>query len=389
MLYDSTFEQLPDTLGMHIKCPDVTLATYRRINKIELAHNVMKKYRVYLDTKYWIRFRDLLLGRNKDPHDAKLYELLKNAAGEERLICPVSYSALSELLTQQDEHTRLTTARLMDQLSGNVCLEPPHLLMANEVDYFVGQAMLNDPDAYLPADLAWTRPAFYVGQATLQADALSTEQCLAMQKTIDDALASLTIEQFIGQLGGSPRIQSGERQDYLKTVTQETTDTLNTEKVKTENLHKTFDDYVLSEVIGISDCQKSIFAPVMERAMVKSGYQNDINDADSALGAEMLKRFLVAAFRAGKLREQIPQLLIGASLHALVRYEQKRGYKVGDCEDFRHAGSALPYCHVFLTERTLTHMLTHPPASLDKLFDCAVFANSADALPHIEQNVSS
>jgi hypothetical protein len=382
---DSIFDQMRDTLGMHLKCPEVGLSTYRRINKIELAHRVMTKYRVYLDTKYWIRFRDLLLGRNNDSSDAKLYNLLSKACREASLICPVSYSAIAELLNQQDEHTRLTTARLMDELSDNVCLERPDYLFANEVDWFLSQQLSINADECTPSDLAWTRPAFFVGQGTLVTDALSGEQTLAMQKCIDDSMAWLNIEQLIGRLGGSPRMTSGHRHSYTKDLTQQTSDTLNREKVKPENRLPSFSDYVLSEVIGIADGMKNLLAPVMERAMHRTGCTKQLNQAENAIGAELLKRLLANAYRFGKLREQVPQLHIWASLHALVRYDQKRAYKNGDYEDFRHAGSAIPYCDVFLTERSLAHMLKHPPAAINQSFGCAVFAKSAEASSYVGQ----
>lgn len=386
---DNLIDQLPDTLGMHLKCPEVTLATYRRINKIELAHHVMRKYRVYLDTKYWIHFRDVLLGRNDDPFDAKLYELLKSACREATLVCPVSYSAITELLNQQDKHTRLTTARLMDELSGNVCLERPDYLFANEVDWFLGQTLFQEADECTPLDLAWTRPAFYVGQATLETDALTDEQTLAVQKCIDDSMAGLSIEQLTGLLGGSSRVRSGHRYTYTQDLARQTTETLNREKIKPENLQQSYSEYVLSEVIGIADGMKNLLAPVMEQATHKAGYPKQLNQAESDVGAELLKRLLVTAYRHGKLREQVPQLHIWASLYALVRFDQKRSYKNGDYEDFRHAGSALPYCHVFLTEKSLAHMLKHPPASIEQCYDCAVFAKSVEAFSHVRQLLGS
>jgi hypothetical protein len=57
-------------------------------------------------------------------------------------------------------------------------------------------------------------------------------------------------------------------------------------------------------------------------------------------------------------------------------------------EDFRHAGSALPYCQVFVTEKSLAHSIRNPPASLQADYDCAVYSNPSDALEFIRPLVA-
>jgi len=379
------FESMPDTLAMHSKCPDIDLQTYRRINKIELAHAVMQKKRVYLDTMYWVRFRDVVLGRNQDPVHAELYAVLKKACNKEVLICPVSYSAIAELLNQDDMNTRLTTARLMDELSGGVCIERPDYLFINEVDCFLGQVCFQESSQNAPCDLAWTKAAFFVGQPTLTTDDLTDEQVLALQKCIDDGMSSLSVEKLVQGLGKHPKMKSGHRHDWMKKITQQTTDELNSEKSKAENLLPDFQQYVESEVIGIVDSMQPVLGPILEQVMRKAGYDKTSTETELALCSEILKRLLINAYKFGKVNSKVPQLYIWASLHALVRYDKKRNYKNNDYEDFRHAGSALPYCHVFLTEKSLTHMMKYPPASITEQFACAVFSKPSEALKYLKK----
>src|SRR5262245_17293471 len=126
----------PDTLAMHVKTPEIDLETYRRINRVELAHSVQRKHRVYLDTMVWIRFRDAAMGRSTDRSYVDLHEVLRDGRRDERLICPLSYSSVSELLNQDDPETRRVTARVMDELSDAVCIQPPHYLLGAEIECF-------------------------------------------------------------------------------------------------------------------------------------------------------------------------------------------------------------------------------------------------------------
>jgi len=382
---DPLFASMPDTFEMHLKCPNIGLETYRRINKLEISHSVMQKKRVYLDTMYWVRFRDVVLGRNEDPSYVELYSVLKEACSQEALICPVSYSAISEMLKQDDEHTRRVTACIMDELSGAVCIERPDYLLYNELDYFLNRAVFQEEPMYQPSDLAWTRAAFFVGQPTMSNEALTDQEVLALQKCFEDGMASLSIEKLISRLGSNPKVESDDRHEYIKDITQQTTEKLNAEKTKPENLCSDFQRYVESEVIGIVDSMQTVLGPVMERAMQQTGYTKTLTDVELALCAKMLKQLLINAYKHGKIKNEIPQLFIGASLHALLRYDQKRNYKNNDYEDFRHAGSALPYCHAFLTEKSLAHMLKHPPASVEQQFDCKVFSKPSEALIYIRK----
>ena len=45
-----------------------------------------------------------------------------------------------------------------------------------------------------------------------------------------------------------------------------------------------------------------------------------------------------------------------------------------------HAVAALPYCDIFLTERSLTHLITAGNASLATLYDTKVTHNADEAL---------
>lgn len=374
---ESWLKGLPNTLKMHLKCADIDLETYRHINRVQLAHSVLSRKRIYLDTMAWIGLREVALGRSVNPIYVALLGVLKDACRRERVICPLSYSAVSELLNQDDRKTRLATARVMDELSQALCIQRFDYLLTSELEYFLCKNLLPDPSGYTPEDLAWTKVAFFVGQSTLSTESLTPDQLLAFQKAIDDAISSLSVEALAGRMG------SKRRRGKLKTSAHETANTLNIEKVKPAHLFANYQEYVNSEVRGGLEAFESLLGRTMSRLVRAAGYKGPIGEEDLKSSADMLRNLIANAYQSGAMASAVPQVHINASLHALVRYDQNRKYKPNDLEDFRHAGAALPYCHVFLTDKSLAHLLRHPPASLDAQYACAVFSDPEEALDYI------
>ena len=379
---ESWLKTSPDTLAMHRRTPEIDLETYRRINRIELAHSVLRKQRVYLDTMVWIRFRDAVLGRPTDPSYVELHEVLKAGCRTDRLICPLSYSSVAELLNQDDVETRRATARVMDELSDAVCIQPPHHLLGAELECWLYTNLPLVKGHFEPADFAWTKVAHWVGQPTLSVDALTPEQLLAMQKAIDDTLASLSAEALATQL------PSERRRQRFKKSSEETVEKLNDEKVKPANLHENYEEYFESEVWGGLDALQPELGEVMSRVVSATGHKGHASEEQVAAAGDLLRKLIGHAYRLGRIRNELPQLHISASLHAAVRHDEKRKYKPTDLEDFRHAGSALPYCQVFVTEKSLAHLLRHPPTSLVEHYKCAVFSDCAEAAEHIRTLVT-
>jgi len=137
------------------------------------------------------------------------------------------------------------------------------------------------------------------------------------------------------------------------------------------------------EIAGGLDAFQRTCGQVMERLCRLSGFRGEIGDPEREEGSRMLCGFVRAAVRAGRIGATFPQLHINASLHAALRFDDRRSYKRGDCEDFRHAGSALPYCNCFLTEKSLRHLLCTKPLNLDAEYGVKVFSDSASAVTEL------
>lgn len=374
----SWLKVLPNTLKQHVKCPDIDLETYRRINQVQLAYSVTRRRRVYLDTMVWIRFRDIALGQSGGAAYEELYSTLLDAC-REKVICPLSYSSVSELLTQEDKKTRTATARVMDNLSHAICLRPPHELFSTELEHFLLKAICLNQIRDQPIEMAWTKIGWWVGQPTLWVPALTPLQLLAMQKSIDDAMDALTVEMLARSLP-SKKSRARTKQSAQSLATE-----LNVGKVDPANVTTDYRKLFESEVRGGLDAHESELAHAACQLARTTGFKGPITAADRKTGSDIVRNLVGTAYKRGRIQSEIPQIHINASLHAAVRYDQRRKYKPNDFEDFRHAGSALPYCEVFITEKSLAHLLLHPPASLAESYGCAVFSDPAAALDHLRR----
>ena len=112
------------SISEHIAQPEIDVSTYVRGKRIALAHEISDRTKIYLDTKYWALLRDVRLGRSNCPDTKKILGVLESGVADGSLICPLNADIHFEVMKQDDEHTLLATARLIDELSVGVCMLP-------------------------------------------------------------------------------------------------------------------------------------------------------------------------------------------------------------------------------------------------------------------------
>lgn len=109
-------------IDSHRKHPDVTLEQHVKNKRIQLGSEISGKYKIYLDLRFWIFFRDVELGINHDENFIQLLNQIKSLVDNGTAICPISETVFIELMKQSDEKTRLATAKLIDRLSFGITL---------------------------------------------------------------------------------------------------------------------------------------------------------------------------------------------------------------------------------------------------------------------------
>ncbi|EPO1080610.1 hypothetical protein [Cronobacter dublinensis] len=106
-----------NTIEIHRKQPNITLAQHIQNKRLQLGKETSKKYKIYLDLRFWIFFRDIELGKNNDQDSIKLLQKIKYLVDNGKVICPISATVFLELMKQSDSETRMATAKVIDHLS--------------------------------------------------------------------------------------------------------------------------------------------------------------------------------------------------------------------------------------------------------------------------------
>jgi hypothetical protein len=176
--------------SIHRAHPDVTLDQYRCRVLHRFGQIVSKKTIVYLDLKYWINLRKVLLSQQAQPEYVELYSVLIRAAERGRVICPLSFWVFQELLKQNDSETRTATARLIDQLSNGVAFMYHGEIVSQEILHFIRKTHPSYADVkqWPIHECIWTRTMSFLGDRIPTWDDTNIPQSdqLLVQKNWED-----------------------------------------------------------------------------------------------------------------------------------------------------------------------------------------------------------
>jgi len=174
--------KLVNTLMQHLGQPEIAPSSYVRSRHIELATSITGRYKIYLDTRYWIMFRDVAIGRRTDENLVALLDLIRNAVESERAICPISQDSFAEIFMQSDPDTLLATIRLVDELSGAICLSDLFTRIDAELWYFFAQHKGEIDTTHDISYSIWTKCGYVLGYVAPQSKSFTREQSDAIEK---------------------------------------------------------------------------------------------------------------------------------------------------------------------------------------------------------------
>lgn len=318
---------------------------------------VRSRTAIYLDTKFWILLRDSELGRDPDPILSELHAKLKQAASEERVICPFSADLFFEVLKQGDPETRLATASLIDELSCGVSIQSSEHRVTMEIVHLISMMRSNDPIPDV-SELEFTSPINVLGFPVPQVDDWPEDYMLAVKKTFFDATWRLGFVQIAAETGPLP--------SHLRVDWEKRAEKLNfyNDRIP-ESASRSFEQIYRDEFNALLNMHLDDCAGVLLE-MYKSEVGGSLNDVDGGLtrsAGQGLVNIISAAFKRNKLGNHLPTLNIQAVLAASVRWNKGRRYSSNELHDFGHAGAALATCDVMATEKSLRHLISwssHP-----------------------------
>lgn len=339
--------------------------------RIKIGDMVLKKHRIYLDTKYWIFMRDASLEK-ATKLQTKIYEKLRDLVKKEVAICPLSPHIFQELMNIGDKEKRLKVAKVMDELSQQVCFISPLSIVGQELLSFVRycRAKGEGKPLFNPAKYVFTKVSFMMGELYPTIQGLPHQQMNDIRIQFFDFLSKFTLVEILKTAKGD--FSLWDREDLIAKLNQGKDDNQN---------WNSFHEVFMHEIAGILDVVKDEI-----EKLGKYLYENDacgsirpkeINKSESV---RLLQNSIYNVFDQKKINKELPFSHINASLHAFLRYNKMQRYKKNHLIDFSHAAWALPYCNAFFTEKPLHDWICGDLLRLDKIYGTKVFWKEEDVL---------
>ena len=361
------------TLSHHNRHPEISYGQYLGARTLALGERMNSVIKIYLDTKFWLLFRDVRLGRNNDSQLKSLLHLLEGLVAAKHAVCPMSTVIFHEIFRQSDISTLATSVELIDQLSHGICCIE-HLERVNiEARHFLTQITKGSNAVHPLERLVWTKAAFVLGHCSPRLDGVDDATNAAIQKAFLDQLWSLKLSDLMEQMGDKAASWSRAMPDISQP--------LNEGKFANMDDYVSFNELFLIELRGILDACKPGFAEMANHLYARETKNtSDLHLPLHAGSGIAIANIIYESFRQGKISRELPTLRVAATLHAGVRWDHKRKFKRNDCSDFRHACAAIPYCDFFFTERSLCHLVSDKVMGLRDHFGCKVFSDAESAL---------
>lgn len=323
--------------------------------------------------------------RNPSSHNSpvkaqKLLSILKSAARDGAIFCPITDSTLFELLKQSDKESRRATAAIVDELSLGVALVEEEVREATELAHFLYSFGGND-NLHPLHHLVWTSLSCAVGIYHPTDPSLDAPTELALQKAFFDYMSSLPLTKIIETLDDwTPPDKEFEGVAH------------NINRGVQENSHqiRSFKQAYAAEIRGAFDTSLNSLPDLIYEMARAHGVPPSQQSEENA---QRMKREYAAFFsrclEQNKARDRFRSNHIYASLHAALRWDKSRKFKANDVYDFHHAVAALGYCKVFLTEKSMKSIVTQKNIQLDQFFGCKVAAGIDDALTTLSDVLAS
>ncbi|MEM0653372.1 hypothetical protein AAFL31_16360 [Klebsiella huaxiensis] len=346
-------------IDSHRKQPDVTLEQHVKNKRIQLGSEISGKYKIYLDLRFWIFFRDIELGINHDENFIQLLNQIKSLVDNGTAICPISEAVFIELMKQSDEKTRLATAKLIDSLSfGITLIVSPERIMQELANAFYSMAGVKNIISI--DNLVWTKLSYIFGETHPYQTSFEPDEELVIQKSFFDRMEDITLTEMMGYFN----FESWEQFNW-----QALADQLNLGNQEHAGEVRSYQQaYRVEFEGGLSLFSEQLLQLFKE--VSNAGYDPFSVTSEKLSDQQRLKKF-------SKL---VRTLHIGACCHSAVRWDQKRQLTGNDLLDFHHAEAALGYCNLFLTEKPLKTLVSQNHLGLMDDFPCAVESSAIGGL---------
>ncbi|MBO2624519.1 hypothetical protein [Shewanella algae] len=344
------------------------MASYRdRCREKSSAITDFKK--VYLDTKYWVILRDVHRGICRDKEKVELYDLVMRLSESENVIFPFSEVLFEEFLKQTDPESLESTLHLVYKLSKNTAI--CNYSHRNQTELEIMFRFLhdnisadNDYNVICTRDV-WTCVPYAWGKFTVKEskpDDVSYDKKLQNVLFNNDMALKVHLEQL--------RSDS----EFVNSYPDPSEKILQRQKHSNgKHINKILEDEFFFE---LKERKKNVL-----QSMSNTFKSFTVDNANSMFYQ------LIEMKKSGELKYFIPSINIYSTICATWIISQNKKIIINDHFDMMHASAALPYFDMFLTEKSLCHLLNsiipkHLPFINAKV--CADISYAIEELSKIE-----
>jgi len=329
----------------------------------ELAREMENKKLIYLDTKHWVNLCNVIvLSSQKTPIYNKIMGLLELLRQRGRSCCPVSSSLFMELMKQNDISTRQATARIMDYLSGGVCVrywleQIQFEFVAHVHRTFHGEL----PDESLIP--TWTKAGYWAGEHTIEYQNLAIEESDVMEKVYTDLRWDMTFEDYQTMPDSTPPADPFAAA-WVKAATES--------KVNRVGQRPNFNNLVKQSRIQLLSVLKDNLLPLL--AALCEGSPASIDDDFSAVFNPIYE---------GEDPSALPSVEIVAGLQVAIALEFNRKADANDMLDFLHAAQSLPYCDAVFVDNFMAQKMKNRPLEFGKKYKTEIGSRPEEIVAYL------
>jgi hypothetical protein len=342
---------------------DTSPEKYLAQRRSELAREIENKKLIYLDTKHWVNLCNVVvLSSQKKPIYDEILGLLELLRQKGRICCPVSSSLFMELMKQNDTSTRRATARIMDYLSGGVCVR----YWLEQIQFeFVGHVHrtfhgeLSD-ESLIPT---WTKAGYWAGEHTIEFPNIPIEESDLMEKVYIDLHWDMTFEDYQIMPDSSPPPDEFAAV-WVKAVTAS--------KISPTEPRPSFNELVKRPRIQLLSVLKDHLLPLL--AELHPSSPASIDDDFSTVFDPIYE---------GLDPNALPSVEIVVGLDAAIALESNRKVQANDMLDFLHAAQALPYCDAVFCDNFMAQKMKNRPLEFAKIFKTEIGSRPEEIIAYL------
>jgi hypothetical protein len=296
--------EFKSTLAKHINQQDISVKEYLQSLSLELYRDLTNKKIVYLDTKFWLIFRDVKLGRNQNRGAQTLFQLVCQLKKDGRCNFPISEDVFLEVMKQSDISTLSATAKLIDQLSDGRSLISLRERIGLEALHFVMQT--TGMNVHPLEALVWTKIAYTMGFISPQTN-LDPATDSAIQKAFIDQMWGASLKDMVEQIGID--------EEAMKLLYIDIADAQNEGKFKYADENHSYSQMFLSELAGFLEvCEDQLGSVMLKLRELKTGVPTDQKEIDRGESAQSMSKMIYNLFRLDKISTELPTFRIMAGL---------------------------------------------------------------------------